>query len=444
MKKKIHLQLVAISAIAIFITFVLVMAVSYDFVKEQVFEDLNAYVHLVKNTMEQSPDKDLNKIEAIANKQIRITWILPDGVVAYDSMADEKQMENHMERPEIAAALQLGESKMVRHSQTMDKNTIYYAVCMEDGSVLRAGKNIDNILGVFKSMIPSLLGVIAIALIVAVITANILTKSLISPIENIAAHMDNLEHVEVYRELVPFVNTIKNQHEDILKSAMVRQEFTANVSHELKTPLTAISGYAELIENGMAGEEDSRRFAAEIHRNAQRLLTQINDIIRLSQLDVSDDDEPFEEVNLYKVCQKSVEMLKVNAAKHDVSIFFEGVPCLVMGNKDMIEEIVYNLCDNAIRYNNKDGIVEVFVRPVEDKVVLIVRDTGIGIGKEHQERIFERYYRVDKSRSKSTGGTGLGLAIVKHIVAKHNASMELMSEKGKGTTIEITFPKKEW
>lgn len=444
MKKKINLQLIAISGIAIFITFVLVMAVSYDFVKTQVFDDLNAYVYLLKNVMGQSQDKDLSQIEAIANEHIRTTWIAKDGTVLYDSIADEKTMENHLDRPEISATIQYGESKMVRHSETMEKNTIYYAILLEDGSILRASKNVDSLFGVFRSMIPSLIGVIAIAFIVAVVTANLLTKSIIRPIENIAEHMDNLEHVDVYKELVPFVNTIKNQHEDILKSAMVRQEFTANVSHELKTPLTAISGYAELIENGMASEEDSRRFAAEIHRNAQRLLTQINDIIRLSQLDVSDEDEPFEEVNLYKLCQKSVEMLKVNAAKHDTSIFFEGVPCLVMGNKDMIEEIVYNLCDNAIRYNNKNGIVEVFVKPVEDKVVLTVRDTGIGIGKEHQERIFERYYRVDKSRSKSTGGTGLGLAIVKHIVAKHNASMQLTSEKGKGTTIEIMFPKKDW
>lgn len=444
MKKKINLQLIAISGIAIFITFILVMAVSYDFVKTQVFEDLNAYVYLLKNVMGQSQDKDLRRIEAIANEHIRTTWITKDGTVLFDSMADEKTMENHLDRPEISATIQYGESKMVRHSETMEKNTIYYAILLEDGSILRASKNVDSLFGVFRSMIPSLIGVIAIAFIVAVVTANLLTKSIIRPIENIAEHMDNLEHVDVYKELVPFVNTIKNQHEDILKSAMVRQEFTANVSHELKTPLTAISGYAELIENGMASEEDSRRFASEIHRNAQRLLTQINDIIRLSQLDVSDEDEPFEEVNLYKLCQKSVEMLKVNAAKHDTSIFFEGVPCLVMGNKDMIEEIVYNLCDNAIRYNNKNGIVEVFVKPVEDKVVLTVRDTGIGIGKEHQERIFERYYRVDKSRSKSTGGTGLGLAIVKHIVAKHNASMQLTSEKGKGTTIEIMFPKKEW
>lgn len=442
MKKKIHLQLIAISAIAMVITFVLVMAVSYDFVKTQVFDDLNAYVYLTKNMVEQSTD--LSQSKAVINSHIRITWISQDGAVLYDSMADVTSMENHLDRPEIAAALQYGESKMVRRSQTMEKNTIYYAVLMEDGSVLRASKNVDSAFGVFRSMIPSLLGVIALALMVAVITANFLTKSIIRPIENIAEHMDNLEHVEVYKELVPFVNTIKNQHEDILKSAMVRQEFTANVSHELKTPLTAISGYAELIENGMASEEDSRRFAAEIHRNAQRLLTQINDIIRLAQLDVSDEEEPFEEVNLYKVCQKSVEMLKVNATKHEVGIFFEGVPCLVMGNKDMIEEIVYNLCDNAIRYNNKNGIVEVFVKPVEDKVILTVRDTGIGIGKEHQERIFERYYRVDKSRSKSTGGTGLGLAIVKHIVAKHNATMQLNSEKGKGTTIEITFPKKDW
>lgn len=443
MRKKINLQLIAISAIAICITFVLVVAVSYDFAKKQVFDDLKSYTYLAKEVMENGLLKEVEKLPN-SGDSIRLTWIDAGGVVLYDSKVDINEMENHKDRPEFAAALQFGESTMVRHSETMNKNGFYYALKMDDGSVLRSGKNMESIFGIFQATLPSLLGVVALTFIVAVFTANILTKSIIRPIEEIARNMDHIENMEVYKELVPFVNTIRDQHEDILRNAMMRQEFTANVSHELKTPLTAISGYAELIENGMATEEDSVRFAAEIHRNSKRLLTQINDIIRLSQLDVTEDEELQEEVNIYQICQKSVDMLQMNANMHDVSICFEGVPCLITGNKEMIEEVVYNLCDNAIRYNNKGGIVEVFVKPVEDKVVLTVRDTGIGIGKEHQERIFERYYRVDKSRSKQTGGTGLGLAIVKHIVLKHKARIELTSEKGKGTTIQITFPKKEW
>jgi len=219
----------------------------------------------------------------------------------------------------------------------------------------------------------------------------------------------------------------------------MRQEFTANVSHELKTPLTAISGYAELIETGMASEEDVERFAEGIHKSSNRLLTLINDIIKLSEIDGNDPEEDQEQVNLFQSAKVCVEMLQVSAEKHEVSIALAGEECYVQGNKQMIDELLYNLCDNAIRYNNAGGRVEVRVYKREDKTVLEVEDTGIGIPKESQERVFERFYRVDKSRSKQTGGTGLGLAIVKHIIAKHNASMELESEVGVGTKITVNF-----
>ena len=182
----------------------------------------------------------------------------------------------------------------------------------------------------------------------------------------------------------------------------MRQEFTANVSHELKTPLTSISGYAELIENGMATEKDIARFAHEIHHNATRLLNQINDIIHLSELDVADKQLQTEPVNLYQIAENCVEMIQVNARKHDVSINFDGIPSLVMGDRGLLEEVVYNLCDNAIRYNNNGGSVNVTVKPKNDKVVFTVEDTGIGIPKKYQERIFERFYRVDKRDRKST------------------------------------------
>ena len=246
----------------------------------------------------------------------------------------------------------------------------------------------------------------------------------------------------MYEELVPFAETIKEQHDAILSNANMRQEFTANVSHELKTPLAAISGYSELIENGMASGSDVVRFAAGIHQSANRLLTLINDIIQLSELDVMKEEEPFEEVNLYELARDSVEMLQIRAEERDVILIMEGNPCLIQGNKQMIEELIYNLCDNAICYNNIGGSVRVSVGSEADKVILRVQDTGIGIPKESQERIFERFYRVDKSRSKSTGGTGLGLAIVKHIVAVHGAQISLVSEVGKGTDITVTFDSK--
>ena len=266
------------------------------------------------------------------------------------------------------------------------------------------------------------------------------TKSLIAPIEHLAEHLDEYESIPVYKELSPFVNTIRKQHEDIMKNAKMRQEFTANVSHELKTPLTAISGYAELIEHGMVDSKDISRFAGEIHRSATRLLLMINDIIRLSELDVMETASlDFDRVPLYQLAENCVSMLEVSAKKHQVTLEIKGAPCYIAGNKEMVEETLYNLCDNAIRYNNAGGSVIVKAEPLGDKVRLCVEDTGIGISKEHQERIFERFYRVDKSRSKATGGTGLGLAIVKHIVAQHNAELSLESEKGKGTKITILF-----
>ena len=289
---------------------------------------------------------------------------------------------------------------------------------------------------------------------ICIVISHILTKSLIFPIEKMSRDIDHVSEINTYKELIPFMNTIQKQHEDILKNAKLRQEFTANVSHELKTPLTSISGYSELIENGMADNEDIIRFAREIHRNSNRLLTLINDIIRLSELDTVDMNVGFERLNLYDLAFNCVEMLKMNAEKHKVTISIKGQEVYILGNRQMIDEMIYNLCDNAIRYNNENGTVAVTVMGIrrfesehgrlKNEAVLSVKDTGIGIPKKHQQRIFERFYRVDKSRSKSTGGTGLGLAIVKHIVAGHKgAAIELESDSGKGTEIKIIFPADE-
>ena len=214
---------------------------------------------------------------------------------------------------------------------------------------------------------------------------------------------------------------IKEQHVDTLKNAKVRQEFTANVTHELKTPLTSISGYAELIETGMASEKDVTRFARGIRTNANRLLSLINDILRLSELDSAEEEMEKEQVNLYQLAATCVEMLEHSAGKHKVTLQLMGNDCFVNGNAMMLDELLYNLCDNGIRYNKENGKVMIEVHEEADAVVLVVRDTGIGIPKEHQERIFERFYRVDKSRVRETGisgGSGLGLSIAKEILDK--------------------------
>lgn len=221
----------------------------------------------------------------------------------------------------------------------------------------------------------------------------------------------------------------------------MKQEFTANVSHELKTPLTSISGYAEIIESGMASDDDIKYFSAKIHKEAKRLVTLIGDIIKLSKLDEqADESDRFVTVDICEILAECCDSLEINATNHGVSI---GVctdgECKINGDREMIYELVYNLCDNAIRYNKIGGRVELSAKKVDDKVVLAVRDTGIGVPPEHIDRIFERFYRVDKSRSKLTGGTGLGLAIVKHIAEQHDAKINIESLQQKGTKITVVF-----
>lgn len=237
------------------------------------------------------------------------------------------------------------------------------------------------------------------------------------------------------------METIRSQHAEIMKSADMRAEFTANVSHELKTPLTSISGYAELMESGMAAPQDIPRFAGEIRRSAKRLLNLINDILRLSQLDSPVPVMHPEVVDLSEVTARTAESLKLLAENNRVKIVLEKNKAVIRADRGMLEELCYNLCDNAIRYNVPGGSVYISTFYEKDKAVLRVRDTGIGIPAEHRERIFERFYRVDKSRSKATGGTGLGLAIVRHIVEQHQAALSLDSEPGRGTCITVRFSK---
>lgn len=218
-----------------------------------------------------------------------------------------------------------------------------------------------------------------------------------------------------------------------------RREFTANVSHELKTPLQGIIGSAELIENGMVKPDDLPRFVGHIHAEAARLVTLIDDIIRLSQLDEGD-AMPTEPVDLFAVSQEAAENLQDAAAARGVTVGVTGQPAVIPGVRRLIYEIVYNLCDNAIKYNRDGGRVDVTVAADADGSSITVADTGIGIAPEHQGRVFERFYRVDKSHSKASGGTGLGLSIVKHAVQYHHGRIELESTPGTGTTIRVVFP----
>ncbi len=440
MKKKINIRFIMIAALAIVVTALSAMLVYYNILKEQVFGDLKAYAHVIEllniDDLAAGIEKDpYNPID----DDLRITLIGTDGEVLYESLLNKDEMDNHNERPEIIEAREKGEGEAVRYSATSGTHTFYYAERLQNGNVLRIGR--DSV-SVNRIMVNTLVIVLVIALSILFVCMGIshyLTKKLVEPIEKLATNIMLVDENNVYEEIRPFVNTIKEQHINIINNAQLRQEFTANVSHELKTPLTAISGYAELIGNGMTGKEDTIRFSNEIHSNANRLLSLINDIIKLSELDEADHQMEMERIDLYKLAENCVQMMQVTAEKQGIRLILQGESTMVMANKGLMDEVFYNLCSNAIRYNKPGGSVTVTVGTKDEHPFLSVADTGIGIPKECQERVFERFYRVDKSRSKSTGGTGLGLAIVKHIVAQHNAALHLDSELGEGTTIEIVF-----
>ncbi len=440
MKKKINIRFIMIAALAIVVTALSAMLVYYNILKEQVLGDLKAYAHVIEllNIDDLAVEIEKDPYNPI-DDDLRITLIGTDGEVLYESLLNKDEMDNHNERPEIIEAREKGEGEAVRYSATSGTHTFYYAERLQNGNVLRIGR--DSV-SVNRIMVNTLVIVLVIALCILFVCMGIshyLTKKLVEPIEKLATNIMLVDENNVYEEIRPFVNTIKEQHVNIINNAQLRQEFTANVSHELKTPLTAISGYAELIGNGMTGKEDTIRFSNEIHSNANRLLSLINDIIKLSELDEADHQMEMERIDLYKLAENCVQMMQVTAEKQGIRLTLQGESAMVMANKGLMDEVFYNLCSNAIRYNKPGGSVTVTVGTKDERSFLSVADTGIGIPKECQERVFERFYRVDKSRSKSTGGTGLGLAIVKHIVAQHNAALHLDSELGEGTTIEIVF-----
>lgn len=439
MKQKINVRLIGIAILAVLATLICMTCVYYSLFQKQVRKDLKIQAQVLSETDEFDEVSTPAKSFDIAKEDLRITWIDTDGTVLYDNDANANLLENHADRPEVRSAMLTGEGECVRNSNTMNMTTFYYALLLDNGTVLRVATQARSIWNVFLTAAPMIAAILVLIIVVCVFLAHVLTRQLLQPIEVMAENMEDTSKAPAYKELVPFVNTIRAQHENILMAAKVRQDFTANVSHELKTPLTAISGYAELIENHMVDPEQETRFAQEIQQNANRLLSLINDIIRLSELDNSENLIHYEQVDLDMIAQECVSNLQVNATKRGVQLFYEGEPCEIRADRGMLSELIDNLTANAIRYNNEGGEVHVKVQHENMQPVLIVSDNGIGIPKDQQERIFERFYRVDKSRSKQTGGTGLGLAIVKHIVELHDAQITVDSEPGKGTTMKVTF-----
>ena len=425
MKQKINLRMIIISVLAVIFTVLAITIVYYDLFKHQVKKDLRTEARILSAAgLSKLTDNQM----IAGDKDIRITWISENGEVLFDN--DVSNLSNHLDRPEVQEAFKYGVGESVRKSDTMNMKTFYYAVLQEDGTVLRVATEARSIASVFVSTSPVVLIIIVVIISICIIFSRLLTKQFLEPIKNMAEDMDNMNGITPYKELTPFVTKIREQHKDILAAAKSRQDFTANVSHELKTPITAISGYAELIENNMVDEAQQKKFAGEIRKHSDRLVSLVNDIIRLSELDHKETLPEFTRVDIFDVAEERIELLKNNARTKNITINFTGERCSVNVDRSMIVELFDNLIQNAIRYNVVNGLVDVSIKQLESGIEICISDTGIGIPKEDISRVFERFYRVDKSRSRDTGGTGLGLAIVKHIVEILDGKIEIESEVG--------------
>lgn len=378
-------------------------------------------------------------LESIDNvdKNTRITKIDKDGKVLYDSQG-RKDLENHKTRKEVVEALKNGYGEDVRRSETIGKNMYYYALILNDKSVIRVSKTMYNMVAIAIDFLPFMLGIFLIMLLLSWMIARWQTRRIIGPINDI--DLENpLENI-TYRELEPLLVAmdLNNKQKDMVSN--MRKEFSANVSHELKTPLTSISGYAEIMKNGIVKEKDITNFADRIHKEASRLIKLVNDIINISRLDEGYVDIEKEDVDLFEMSREISSRLAKQANDKGIKVALEGERVICHGIRQILDDMVYNLVENAIKYNKENGKVTIWVGSTLDGVKIRVTDTGIGIADEETDRIFERFYRVDKSHSKEIGGTGLGLSIVKHGAMVHGASLSVDSKLGEGSVFEMRFP----
>ena len=565
MQKRIYKAITLIVMTAILIFGVSAIGISYEFYRKNVENELKgvAGVLLSENyDVEQIADK----IEKSLEYRVRTTFIDMNGNVLFDSEVNSNNMENHLDRTEIKEAIKDGVGYDTRVSDTLGKNTFYYASKYRNG-IIRFGIEMKSIYTVFIGIIPIIISVAGIVLIVSTIVSIKISENIIKPLNSVVNQIDIFDEnsddkVEIktdYEELEPITRTIdrmmnriqdyieklktekntielitdnmvegmvildknnnvisvnksalkllnpkfkenqKNHTRNIVeltrnrgllsildelgenesirgvfqienkyikafinrvemketngviillvdvtestKAEEIRKDFSANVSHELKTPLTTIKGFGEMLENGIiTDEEQIKHYGQIIFRESTRLLNLINDIIRLSEIEERSKEE-LPETDIYKIAENVIEILSHKAEKNEISLSLKGESCVIRADEGYINELLINLADNAIKYNNPHGKVEIEINGKKNGCEIKVRDNGIGISEEHGSRIFERFYRVDKSRSKQTGGTGLGLSIVKHIVNYHKGSLDFRSKLGEGTEITVFLPK---
>ena len=551
MTKKIFKSIMAVCTVVLVLGLAFVMGILYRYFGKQISTELEKEASYVAQGVELSGVEYLEKLKG---KNSRITLIDKDGSVLYDNQAEASSMENHEDREEVEEAAATGKGEAVRMSETLSEKTIYYALRLEDGKILRVSSTQYSVLALVYQLIVPVLWILLLMIVLSGVFAFRLSKKVVEPVNNL--DLEHPEENEIYEEVAPLLSRMYKQNKEIknqidtarrhqeefsiitenmqeglvvidrytmilsgnssvwklfhvsepksgesvyvlnrseefqsiidkaldgkhneavlkvdgsdihvianpvmrenqvegavlllvnvtekLEREKLRREFSANVSHELKTPLTSISGFAEIIQDGYVKEEDIRAFAGRIYKEAQRLITLVEDVIRISQLDEGEVPYEWTETDLYQTVKNVFGTLSEAAKKQDVHLYIEGERIKLHTVPNILEEVLFNLCDNAIKYNKQGGSVCIRLEENGDNVCISVQDNGVGIPKEDQSRVFERFYRVDKSHSKEIGGTGLGLSIVKHGVSFLGGEVELESTPGQGTEITISFPK---
>ena len=440
MRRKIQKSMLFIVYTTVVFTFVLAMSVNYIQTSKHLKDGLKQEAIYIKAAVDVNGMECLQDMDQ-AQKKTRVTVVTPEGQVVYDSGKEGSTLDNHAEREEIQSALLYGEGSGSRRSDTVGERMYYYAVRLEEGNVLRVAKATDSIWKSMLAFVPYIVAMGMVMLVVASLLAKYHTRRLIEPI-NMLDLESPLEN-ETYEELHPLVVRIDQQNRQKDEAAKLRQEFSANVSHELRTPLTSISGYAEIMKSGLVRPEDMTGFSEKIYKEASRLIGLVEDIMKLSKLDEGSVELEQETIDLFELSKEVCARLAERAERTKIKMDVIGESVYYTGTRRILDEMIYNICENAIKYNKDNGEVEVWVTCTKQGPLLSVTDTGIGIPKEEQERVFERFYRVDKSHSKAIGGTGLGLSIVKHGAILHGIRIEVESTVNVGTRIELHFGRED-
>ena len=437
MRQKMQHSMVFVLTATLVIAYIFLTGIMYRQTVTTVEEEIHREADYISKAVQISGTEYLNQMDEV-RANTRITWISAEGTVLYDSTEDEHTFENHKNRPEVKKAFAKGEGEDIRKSDTIGEEMCYYAEKMSDGTVLRVSRTMNSAMKSAFHILPFMIFLALIMIVTAWLLSKWQIERLIRPINTL--DLENPLEQEMYPELQPLLERIEQSNKEKEAVAAMRREFSANVSHELKTPLTSISGYAEIMKDGLVRPEDMQHFSEKIYQEASRLITLVEDIIKLSRLDEGRVELEKEEVDLYELSREIISRLAPQAAKNRVRLELTGESVKYTGIRQILDEMIYNITENAIKYNNPGGKVSVWAGNTLQGKKVVVTDDGIGIPEDQIDRIFERFYRVDKSHSKERGGTGLGLSIVKHGVMLHHGEVHVESKLGEGTRIELVFP----